>query len=95
MPDNGQAYNNRGIIYSMSGKYLEAVNDFTKSLQLKPDNFGAYTNRALAYKGMGKYAEALQDMMTAKEKGIAVDENSINELKTLASPHPSPKEREQ
>jgi len=82
--DNGQSYNNRGIIYSMSGKFQEAVNDFTKSLELKPDNIGAYTNRALAYKGMGKFSEALQDMMTAKEKGIAVDENSINELKTLA-----------
>ena len=92
-PDNGQAYNNRGIIFSMTGKYQEAVNDFTKSLQLKPDNIGAYTNRALAYKGMGKYANALQDMLTAKEKGNAVDENIINELKTLASPQPSPKER--
>ncbi len=83
-PDNGQAYNNRGIIFSMSGKFQEAVNDFTKSLQLKPDNYGAYTNRALAYKGMGKYSEALQDMMTARKKGIAVDENSINELKKLS-----------
>ncbi|MBI3501935.1 MAG: tetratricopeptide repeat protein [Bacteroidetes bacterium] len=84
-PDNGQAYNNRGIIFSMSGRYQEAVNDFTKSLQLKPGNTGAYTNRALAYKGMKKYSEALQDMMTAKEKGIAVDENSISELKNLAA----------
>ena len=84
VPDNGQAYNNRGIIYSMSGKYQDAVNDFAKSLQLKPDNFSAYTNRALAYKGMGKYSEALQDMMTAKEKGIAVDENTVNELKPLS-----------
>jgi hypothetical protein len=33
---------------------------------------------------MGKYAEALKDMMTAKEKGIQVDENTINELKKLA-----------
>lgn len=82
--DNGQAYNNRGIIYSMSGKYAEAVQDFTRSLQLKPDNTGAYTNRALAYKGMGKYAEALQDMLTAKEKGIAVDENEILSIRKLA-----------
>ena len=83
-PTNGQAYNNRGIIFSMTGKYQEAVNDFTKSLALKSDNFGAYTNRSLAYKAMGKYVQALQDMMTAKEKGIAVDENSINELKKLS-----------
>jgi tetratricopeptide (TPR) repeat protein len=84
VPDNGQAYNNRGIIFSMSGKYQEAVNDFTKSLQMKPDNTGAYTNRALAYKGMGKYSEALQDMLTAKQKGIAVDENEISNLKKLS-----------
>jgi Flp pilus assembly protein TadD len=68
----------------MSGKFPEAVNDFNRSLELKPDNFSAYTNRALAYKGMGKYAEALHDMMTAKEKGITVDENSINELKKIS-----------
>lgn len=83
-PNNGQSYNNRGIINSMSGKFQEAVNDFTKSLELKPDNIGAFTNRALAYKGMAKYSEALQDMLTAKEKGIAVYENTINELKSLA-----------
>jgi tetratricopeptide (TPR) repeat protein len=83
-PDNGQAYNNRGIILSMSGKFQEAINDFTKSLQLNPDNLGAYTNRALAYKGMGKYSEALQDMLTAKKKGIVVDESIIEELKKLS-----------
>lgn len=83
-PDNGQAYNNRGIIYSMSGKFQEAINDFTKSLELKPDNFGAYTNRALAYKGLGRYNEALQDMLTAKEKGIAVNELEIENLRKLA-----------
>jgi len=85
VPDNGQAYNNRGIILSMSGKYREAVNDFTKSLDLKPDNSGAYTNRALAYKEMGEYGEALQDMLAAKEKGIDVDENTINELRNLSA----------
>lgn len=83
-PDNGQAYNNRGIIYSMGGKFQEAVSDFTRSLELKPDNYSAYTNRSLSYKGMGKYAEALQDMLIAKEKGLAVDENSINELRKLS-----------
>jgi len=83
-PNNGQAYNNRGIIFSMSGKFQEAVNDFTKSLQLKPDNIGAYTNRALAYKGMRKFSEALQDMLTAKEKGIAVNETEIEDLKKLS-----------
>lgn len=82
-PDNAQAYNNRGIIFSMGGRYEEAVNDFTKSLQLNPDNIGAYTNRSLAYKGMGKYAAALQDMLSAKEKGIAISEREIEELKKL------------
>lgn len=83
-PDNGQAYNNRGIINSMSGKLQEAINDFTRSLELKPDNYSAYTNRALAYKGLGKYAEALQDMQTAKEKGVAVDENTVQEWRRLS-----------
>jgi tetratricopeptide (TPR) repeat protein len=87
-PSNGRSYNNRGIIYSMSGKYEEAVNDFTKSLQLKPDNTGAYINRALAYKSMGKYAESLQDLLTARAKGIAVDENEINQLKELTQRNP-------
>lgn len=80
-PDNGQAYNNRGIIYSMSGKYQEAISDFTRSLQLKPDNISAYGNRSLAYKGMGDYEAALKDILTAKEKGMQVDESLINSLK--------------
>lgn len=84
-PENAQAHNNRGIIYSMAGRFQEAVNDFTRALELKPDNFNTYTNRALSYKAMGKYTEALQDMITAKEKGIAVDENTIAELKRLSN----------
>ncbi|MFH1004560.1 MAG: tetratricopeptide repeat protein [Bacteroidota bacterium] len=80
-PNYAEAFNNRGIINSMSGKYQDAINDFTKALGIKPDNSGAYTNRALAYKGLGKFSEALQDMLTAKEKGIAVDELFINELR--------------
>jgi len=87
-PGNGQAYNNRGIIYSMSGRFQEAINDFTKSLELKPDNFSAYTNRSLAYKGMEKYTEALQDIVTAKEKGVPVDENTMNELRQKVLAHP-------
>ena len=62
-----------------------AVAALAKSLELKSDNIGAYTNRALAYKGMGNYAEALHDMLTAKEKGIVVDENTINELRNLSA----------
>ncbi len=83
--ENGQAYNNRGIIFSMGGKFQEAVNNFTKSLELKPDNLSAYTNRALSNKSLGNYAEALQDMLTAKEKGFAVNENVINELRLLST----------
>ncbi len=84
-PNNGQAFNNRGIIFSMNGNFREAINDFTKSLLLKPDNFGAYTNRSLAYKGIGQFSEALKDLITAKEKGVRVEEDEINKLTRLAN----------
>jgi hypothetical protein len=35
---------------------------------------------------MEKYDEALQDLITVKEKGVAVDENMINELKIKSKP---------
>jgi tetratricopeptide (TPR) repeat protein len=49
-PNDPEAYNTRGAAYARTGKFAEAIADFTKAIQLDPNNTAAYTNRALAYR---------------------------------------------
>jgi tetratricopeptide (TPR) repeat protein len=64
-PNNGDAYFNRGLIYSALRKYDKAIADFTEVIsQLRRqarDNFEAYYNRGLAYAALRKYDKAISD----------------------------------
>ncbi|MFZ0602298.1 MAG: tetratricopeptide repeat protein, partial [Roseiarcus sp.] len=49
-PNDAAAYNTRGVVYAKLGKYSNAVDDFSHTIELDPRFSGAYTNRALAYR---------------------------------------------
>jgi tetratricopeptide (TPR) repeat protein len=66
-PQDAEAYNNRGSIYTLQGHYAQAVADFAKALELKPRYAKAYYNRALAYYYQGKYDQAINDLTKAIE----------------------------
>ena len=53
-PNDSVAYNTRGAAYAKIGRYQNAIEDFTKAIQIDPNFAGAWTNRALAYRQIQK-----------------------------------------
>jgi Flp pilus assembly protein TadD len=60
-------YFNRGILYDVEGKYQQAVDDFTKYLNLVPTDDGIYNSRGISFQKMGKHREAVADFSKAIE----------------------------
>lgn len=69
LPGIDRIYYNRGTYYGKAGLRLQAINDFTKAIEISPRNVVAYGNRAAAYFEEGRFYEALLDF----EKTIAMD----------------------
>ena len=63
----GREYYRRGVEELQRGQYSEAVEYYTKALELRPDYLDAYALRGLAYRNLGKYDEAVQDCTKALE----------------------------
>lgn len=59
-PDYADAYESRAAAYSLTGKYELAIEDYSKSLNLKPKN-KLYKKRAEAYSSIGRYENAIED----------------------------------
>ena len=63
--DYVDAYNARGVVYSMMGQINYALKDFGMVVQLAPDYFLVYLNRGAIHKNDGRYEQALKDFGTA------------------------------
>lgn len=59
------AYYNRGYIYMNSNKPELAIEDFSRSVELRPDNKEALVNRGNMLKESGRKDEALKDYIAA------------------------------
>src|SRR5271155_5357173 len=70
-PSDAAAYNTRGVVYAKLGRYSNAIQDFSHTIELDPHFSGAYTNRALAYRQTKKDDLAMQDF----NQGISVNAN--------------------
>jgi tetratricopeptide (TPR) repeat protein len=51
----------RGNTYMASGEYQQAIDDFTKTIELHPQNINTYHLRGLAYVRLEKYQQAIDD----------------------------------
>jgi tetratricopeptide (TPR) repeat protein len=58
--DKATAHNNLGLSYFEKEDFEEALNEFTKSIQLEQHSFH-YNNRGLAYYHIGKLEDAKKD----------------------------------
>ena len=58
---------NRGISYERTGKYREAIEDFTAVTHLDKDNANAYFNRGCCYDSVGELDLAISDYSMALE----------------------------
>lgn len=61
-----QTYRNRGIVYRRLSRFYEAIDDFSRALEVRPDPLD-YINRANSYSDIGRYEEALRDYDAAVE----------------------------
>jgi tetratricopeptide (TPR) repeat protein len=66
-PSDASAYNTRGAAYARSGRYQDAIADFSKAIQINPGYAAAYANRALAYRQTGRNDAAMADFTRAIE----------------------------
>ncbi len=62
-------YSFRGTQYGQIGNYKQAIDDYTKAIQLNSSKADAYYGRALAYASLGNYQQANADMAKAKALG--------------------------
>lgn len=62
-----------GIVYSIQGKYAEAVECFTKSLMLNQYQSHAFFRRAAAYYELNEYEQAMNDVAAAQRLGLEDD----------------------
>ena len=49
------------------GRFEEAIEDYSKAIELDPDNPHAFNNRGCAYSGLGLYSEAIENLSIAIE----------------------------
>jgi tetratricopeptide (TPR) repeat protein len=61
-PYLADAYNERGNLLRMNGKFDLAIQDYDAAVTLDSAHYAAYYNRALAYEKVGQYAEAESDL---------------------------------
>lgn len=59
-----------GIVYSIQGKYSEAADCFTKSLELNQYQSHAFFRRANAYYALNQYEKAMNDVAAAQKLGL-------------------------
>ena len=58
-------HNNRAKIYFDLGGYENAIQDFTKAIELNPDFALAYAYRGISYRFLGNITQANADETTA------------------------------
>jgi tetratricopeptide (TPR) repeat protein len=64
-PDDGPAYQMRGIAYAKLGRLKEAIKDFTAALAITPNSPALYYDRGTAFAKLGSFLEAVNDLTMA------------------------------
>jgi len=72
------AYNNRGVLYEHQGIDMNAINDYSKAIELKPDYDDAWYNRGALYSRQGLPENAIRDYSKAIASDSGYTEAYIN-----------------
>ena len=82
-PANPTYYFYRGFSYFKLDNMQAALEDNNAAIKFDPGYSAAYFNRSVINKAFGKYKEALADATKAQSLGYPVNNNYLNELKSL------------
>jgi Tfp pilus assembly protein PilF len=66
-PKDAKFYIDRGIAYGEKGQFEQAIDDFTKALEIAPRSAEAHYNRAIAYLNKGRFDWAVDDLTKVLE----------------------------
>lgn len=75
---DASVYCKRGYNNYCQKNYPEAIDDFTKAIDLRPECASAYYNRAIIYFLRGQNIEALADITKAEHLGLPRDRMDLN-----------------
>ncbi len=64
-PVDAPGFNQRGDRYSRNGVYEQAIDDYTRAIELDEAFAEAYFNRGVSYYDLGQYQEAITDLSQA------------------------------
>jgi len=74
-----RAYRNRGKAYQILGNLHQALDDFSRVIEMQPGDPKAYYLRGVLYWNQSRKAEALADLKTAVELGYQLARNFLKE----------------
>ena len=60
-PDNGQAYNQRGLHYGHAGEFDKALEDFQKAAQFSPRDYNIRNSLGVTLHRLGNYVKAMEE----------------------------------
>ena len=78
-PKGFRAIYYEGIVYSVQEKENEAIDCFTRSLEIDKYQSHVYFRRSLAYFNIGNYVKAMEDINSAINLGL--DDEDTKDLK--------------
>ncbi|MFR4039314.1 MAG: tetratricopeptide repeat protein [Butyricimonas faecalis] len=60
-----------GVIFHQKGQLSDAIESYSRSIEIDPSNARAYYNRAISKLVIDNYKEALQDLEISKRLGYS------------------------
>ncbi|MBM4327185.1 MAG: tetratricopeptide repeat protein [Deltaproteobacteria bacterium] len=64
-----RAYNDRGVAYKRLGRFDQALQDYTRALEIRPDYASALNNRGVLHLERGECRRAVEDLTLALNHG--------------------------
>ena len=64
-PEDAAGFNDRGNRYSRNGVYQQAIDDYSKAIELDENFAEAYFNRGVSHYEQGLYQQAIDDLTLA------------------------------
>ena len=80
-PKYYDAYKNRAFVYGRLNKVDLALGDYSSAISLRPKNAKLYYLRSMAYGRKGYFKQALNDVLQAKNMGLKIKDEYIQEIK--------------
>ncbi len=79
-PGDAEAYELRGMTYSLREEYDRAIADFDKALEINPKLGEVYFDRAKAYYFRGEYDRSWRDIKKAEDLGYKISDEFLSGL---------------